>query len=198
MSTEQETTRNDATQRTLHRPADEIADRPQLKVKPISRQEPGEEADPAAADAAAASEAVAQAATIIVEPPEAEAAPELPAEQPPAEQPEAEQAPMTEAPRKLAKLPRIDPNRGPSIFATHAPPPPDEAAEKAQLATVTGRKAKEREMSAGFLLGVALIVLTLVGGVIVVRLEKHVQRLENRISTLEQGHDSAPALSRLP
>ncbi len=191
MSTE-ETTGKDAAQRNLHRPADEIADRPQLKVKPVVKPD-------AAPDAA---EAVARAATIIVEPEEAEAAvEEAVAAQPEAgepaevEEPQTERTPMAEAPRKPTRLPRIDPNRGPAVFATHAPPPADEAGEKANLATVTGRKAKERELSAGFLIGVALIVLTLVGGVVIVRLEKHVQRLESRISVLEHSQPQTAALT---
>ncbi len=185
MSTEQEEARKAPIQSTLHRPADEIADRPQLKVKPLSREGDAEEAPETEA------EAPTQAATVIVEPPEADAAPLTPAEMPPVDE-----APMDEAPRRVSKLPRIEPNREPSLYATHRPAPPDQAAEKAQLAAACGGKAREREISAGFLIGVAMIVLALIGAVVVVRLEKHVQRLESRISALEQVQPQTAALSQ--
>ncbi len=190
MSTEQESIRKTTIQRTIHRPADEIADRPQLKVKPISHEDAVEAAAEAGSEATGQS-ATAQAATIIVEQPEADTAPGAAVEMP-----EAEEAATADAPRKVSRLPRIDPNRDPSLYATHRPAPPDETAERAQLAAATGRVAKGREISAGFLIGVALIVLALVGAVTIVRLEKHVRRLESRISALEQVQPQTAALSQ--
>lgn len=206
MSTEQESTRRPSIRRMLHRPSDEIADKPQLRVQPLVRADAVDEAPEP-------TEAEARAATIVMEPVEAAAVEALAgAEEEPAggaaagdapvgddpEPAEPDQAPMAEAPRKLARLPRIDLSRDPSLYATHGPAPADEAAEKAHLAAVTGQKAKEREFSTGFLLGVALIVLTLIGAVSIVHLEKRVQRLESRVSQLEQGASQTAALTPRP
>jgi hypothetical protein len=212
MSTEQESTRKPSIQRTLHRPSDEITDKPQLRVKPLARAEGPEAASQptAAANATAAEQAVASAATIVMDPPEAEAPVETAGEaplveaveesmveepEPPAES-DADEPAMAESTRKVTRLPRIDLSRDPSLYATHRPAPADEAAEKAHLAAVTGQRPKERELSTGFLIGVGLIVLALIGGVSIVRLEKHVQRLEQRVSQLEHAPTQTAALNK--
>ncbi len=82
-------------------------------------------------------------------------------------------------------------------FATHRPAPPDEKAEVEELAAVTGVRPA-REVSTGFVLGVALIVVVLLGGIIMVRLGKKVGSLEQRISRLETTElqtAAAPLLS---
>jgi hypothetical protein len=192
MATEQESARRTSVPRTIHRPADEIADRPQLKVKPLIRQEAPDTTDEAAATPAS----VAAAATVVAEP-EAPAVPDAPELQAPAELPDAGQPSLAEPPKKVTRLPRIDPNRDPALYATHRPAPPDEAAEKAHLVAVTGQRAVERQVSSGFLIGVALIVVVLIGGVLLARMGKHVQRLDSRVSALEQSRTPASALGRL-
>jgi pyruvate/2-oxoglutarate dehydrogenase complex dihydrolipoamide acyltransferase (E2) component len=204
MSTEQESTRKTLTQGRLHRPADDILDKPQLKVKPVGSRQGPEEAGSSAMSVAeeAAATTNAQAATIVIEHPEPAAAP-APAE-PPAEMAQAPQEAPTadltavEEPRKPVKLPRIEPNKDALIYATHQPAPPDERAEKAHLAALTGRRAKEREVSLGFMVGVVAIVL-LVGGILFAGMSRHVRRLESRVSALEQGQGrtQTAAVSRL-
>jgi len=92
--------------------------------------------------------------------------------------------------RALLKTIVSSPAPQPSVrspYATYRPAPPDEAAEKEELAAVTGRKA-EREVSAGFLLGVALIIVALLGGIAIVRLHKKVDSLERRLASIEGAH----------
>lgn len=148
---------------------------------------------PASASSATADAELAAAATIIVEPapeaeaPVAEAAP-AGAEEPVITADDEPEQMAAEEPRKASKLPRIDPTREPSLYATHRSAPANEEAERAQLAALTGQKVKvqERQISTGFLLGAGLIALLLVGGVVIARMENHVRRLDNRIGLLEQ------------
>ena len=175
---------------------------------------PAASAAPAVTERAAASEDSAAAATIVVERvPEAEApvvsaapkgadtradaAAQTVVEEPVVTAAAEPEQMMGEAPRKTSKLPRLEPKRVPSLFATHRPAPPDEEAEKAQLAALTGQKAKaqDRQVSTGFLLGAALIVMLLVGGVVIARMDKHVRGLEARVSSLEQPHLRAVAVA---
>jgi hypothetical protein len=175
---------------------------------PASAEAASAKAAAAAAAPAVASDDVAAAATIIVEPakeaeaPVASDAPLGAAAMPEVEEPvvtadDEPQQLMGDVPRKTSKLPRIDPRREPSPFATHRPAPPDDEAEEAQLAAVTGRKveARERQISTGFLIGAGLIVMLLVGGVVLARMEKHVRGLESRVSALEQPHMRAVAVA---
>ncbi|MCD6416695.1 MAG: LapA family protein [Planctomycetes bacterium] len=70
-------------------------------------------------------------------------------------------------------------------YATYRSAPPGEEAEMEELAAIAGVK-RGREVSAGFLLGVALIIVALVGGLWMGRLQKKITSLENRLSQLEE------------
>lgn len=91
-------------------------------------------------------------------------------------------------------LPRIDTEKGPSPYATHRPPPNDETAEKAELAAATGgvrpEAKSDRRVSAGFVLGIALIAIALIGGIWLARLSNRMASLEERISALEPAATS--------
>ena len=168
MTDEQPTTRPAAPQSpavaaNLRRPGDDIPNRPQLKVRARTR-ETGDVAD------SAATLRRIQRKTAAPEP--SVEAPEV--------VPEAEMA-IREA-KTLVMPPAPEPGRNP--FATHGPPPPDEKAEEAELAALTDRKA-ERTVSTGFLLGVGLIVVVLVGGIWLSRLGDKVTALENRLNRIE-------------
>ncbi|MHC4789357.1 MAG: hypothetical protein ACYS8K_09180, partial [Planctomycetota bacterium] len=69
-------------------------------------------------------------------------------------------------------------------WATYRSPPPDEAAEREEL-VAAGETVQEREISAGFVLGIALVVITLACGMLIGRLQRKVRSLENRIGMLE-------------
>lgn len=88
------------------------------------------------------------------------------------------------------ELPRIDPDKGPSPYATHRPPPQDENAEKAELEAVNGEE-QAREISSGFLLGIALIVVALIGGILIARMQGKIGALERRVQNLEQAQGGA-------
>ncbi|MHC4593007.1 MAG: hypothetical protein ACYS8L_09985 [Planctomycetota bacterium] len=78
-------------------------------------------------------------------------------------------------------------------YATYRSAPADEDAEKVELAALTGTR-REREVSAGFLLGVALIIVMLAGGVLIGRLQKRVGSLESRLRILEDADMRTAAL----
>ncbi|NLW49278.1 MAG: hypothetical protein GXY85_00345 [Candidatus Brocadiaceae bacterium] len=143
---------------TIRRPGEEIANRPQLRVK--TRAEDGE-----ASDQPAPLRRVAPITTVA----------------PPADaqkQPDAE-----ERTRTVVLAPPPAPN-GRNPFATHGPPPTDEEAARAELA-VFGSGLPERRFSTGFVLGVALVVVVLVGGIWLSRLGNRVAMLENRLNRVE-------------
>lgn len=71
-------------------------------------------------------------------------------------------------------------------YATHRAAPPEEKAKQPQPVGVAADAAGPR-FSAGFILGVALIVVALLSGICLVRLGKRVGSLEQRISTLERA-----------
>jgi hypothetical protein len=88
-----------------------------------------------------------------------------------------------EAKEKSAKV-VIPPLEGRYPYATHAPPPPEsdeQGAGKPGAGT-----SSEREISTGFVLGVALIVVALAAGIFIAGLRKKVNRLESRVERLEQ------------
>jgi len=187
MSSEQEKSKKVYVKR-LHRPDDEIAEKPRLIVKPVGSRQESTEAKPGL-----------RAGTLYAA--EGEPAPEAPPSAEPVAEAQAEaqaaEPAEQETPRPSGKLPRIEPNRKPLLYATHRPPPKDEKEEQEQLAAITGRQAEQREVSAGFLLGVALIVVVLIGGIMLSRVQKRLRRLEARISLLERGNTvtaEAPAV----
>jgi hypothetical protein len=169
----------------VHRPDEEIANRPQLKVRPIGSR-PGTDSP----------KPTVRGGTLFRsadKPPDARASEAKPTD---AVREDA-------APRKAAPAPQETAEvRFP--YATHRPAPPDEKAEKAELAALTGAKA-EREIPTGLVLGLALIVVALVGGVFTVRLSKKVGALEQRLTRLERPearatvtNPQAPAAGTLP
>ena len=154
----------------VRRPADDIPRKPQLKVRPIG--------SPKEADAPAPA---VRGGTLFESQKPSGAEPAADAEGAPA--------------ARRVSLPPRDEQDVRYPYATHRPAPPDEKAEKKELAAVTGRKP-EREFSTGFVLGVALIVVVLVGGVLVARLQKKVGALEQRVSRMEGQNARTAALSR--
>ncbi len=152
----------------LHRPGDEIEETPRLKPKPVGSRTEEEKAGPAT-----------RGGTLF-------GTPNQDGTRPPEKLP------------KKIKFPRRIRDEVRSPYATYRPAPPDEAAEKQEVAAISGRPV-EREVSAGFLLGIALIIVALIGGIMIVRLGKKVGVLEQRISRLESAQGgSAIADGRLP
>lgn len=98
----------------------------------------------------------------------------------------AESAPERTAPVKRVVLPAQEGGEARYPFATYRPAPPDEKAEVEELAAVTGAKPA-REVSTGFVLGIALIVVALLSGIFIVRLGKRVNSLEKRVSRLDSA-----------
>ncbi len=130
-------------------------------------------------DTAAVDTAIAEAKTLIVEPGPAVSQPR-------------------EHPPKKVSLPAPESREVGYAFATHRPPPASRKAERAELASVTGGKPG-REVSAGFILGVGIIVITLVGGLMVARMGKRVRSLETRLGQLEAAEiEVATAEHRAP
>ncbi len=86
----------------------------------------------------------------------------------------------------------VPPLEGRYPYATYRPAPEDEDEEKRRL-EAAGGAAPERRVSTGFVLGVALIVVVLVGGIWLARLGKKVTRLESRIARLEQPAEASDA-----
>ena len=110
----------------------------------------------------------------------------------------ADSADEAREPSKKVVLRKIEEGAGRSVYATHRSPPPDERAEKQEVGAIAGRRS-ERTVSIGFLLGVALIVVVLLGGVSIVGLSKKVGALEKRVSHLETADaESLVAGSSLP
>ncbi len=89
------------------------------------------------------------------------------------------------APEEEGKKIVMPPLEGRYPYATHAPPPPDPEAERQNDKARAGASS-EREISTGFVLGIALIVLSLVAGIFILGLRKKVRRLESRVEHLEQ------------
>jgi len=143
--------------------AEQDAQRPVLKAKPVGSR----------TDADAAKAAV-RAGTLYA-PDETPAAPS-------GEQPDDERAMM-----KTIVMPPLEERDPRFLYATHRPPPPEEESAKPK-APRPSKPAEERQVSAGFLLGTALIVVVLVGGIWIARLSRKVTSLEQRISSLEGSH----------
>ncbi len=153
----------EAAEPVLHRPDDDLPERPSLKAKPPgSRQEPARNAPQtragtlfnASADAAGEGDAAKK------------------------------EKPRSRKRSRKAKSPAVVPPLGEHYpYATHRSAPPDEKAERRILAAVSG--AAERRVSTGFVLGIALVVVVLVGGIWLVRLGRKVRTLEARVARLE-------------
>jgi hypothetical protein len=154
----------------VRRPADDIPHKPQLKVRPIGSAKEADAPAPAV-----------RGGTLFESPKPSGA-------EPPAD------AGGQPAPRHVSPPPR-DEQDVRYAYATHRPAPPDEEAEKKELAAVTGRKP-DREFSTGFVLGVALILAVLVGGILIARLQNKVGALEQRVSRVEAQNPRTVALTR--
>ena len=161
----------------LHRPGDDIPNRPRLKVK--------QQGEPKEAPSPDAPRPATLRGTLFG--PQKGDSP-LPADMSPQDVSEDEKS-VREA--KTVVVP--PPNGYP--FATHRPPLPDEKAEKAELAAITGRKV-ERDVSTGFVLGIALVVIMLVGGVLIAKLGNKVAALETRVHKLEGAGVQTAALDQ--
>jgi len=153
----------------LHRPTDDVNDRPSLKVKPRGSRD----GDPAPAEQRAEEPTQAAEEPSGAEEPKPAEASGSPAEKGPAK------------PRKKVSLPPREEVEARQAYATYRPAPAGKAGERKQLATVN-RGAGEREISAGFVLGVALILVATIAGVLIMRLRARVGRLETRVQELEQ------------
>ena len=154
----------------VRRPADDIPHKPQLKVRPIGSAKEADAPAPAV-----------RGGTLFESQKPSGAEPAADAEGQP-------------APRHVSLPPR-DEQDVRHAYATHRPAPPDEKAEKEELAAVTGHKP-EREFSTGLVLGAALILAVLVGGILIARLQKKVGALEQRISRVEGQNVRTAALPR--
>lgn len=148
----------------MRRPDDEIVNRPTLKVRTRDGDESGDEAEPA--------RPTVRLGTLVSGPPDADAP---------------KRGPIANiAGAQTVVVPPAAEGEQRFAYATHRPPPPDEKAERRQLAALTGRK-QDREVSTGFVLGIALIVVVLLGGILIARLSNRVQVLEQKIVRLEGG-----------
>jgi hypothetical protein len=85
-------------------------------------------------------------------------------------------------PRKVV----MPPLEGRYPYATYRSAPADEKAEKEELKAVSDSGA-ERRISTGFVLGIALVVVVLLGGIWLARLGNKVQSLQNRVARLEEA-----------
>jgi hypothetical protein len=160
---------------SVHRPEEDIANKPQLKVRPIGSRASADSPKP-----------TVRGGTLFRSPEKPSAS--WAAEAPPPDVLTEDAVPKKAAPaaQEAAEV------RFP--YATHRTAPPDEKAEKAELAALTGPKA-EREISTGLVLGLALIAVALVSGVFTVRLMKKVGALEQRLSKLERPDARATVTS---
>ena len=156
----------------LHRPTDDLKELPRLKPKPVGSRPEAEVSTPP----------VRAGTLFAVEHGKGVA----------------DSADAAREPSKKVVLRKIEEGAGRSVYATHRLAPPDERAEKEEVGAIGGRRS-ERTVSTGFLLGVALIVVVLLGGVFIVRLSKKVGALEKRVSHLETANaESLAAGSSLP
>ncbi|MHC5035096.1 MAG: hypothetical protein ACYTFZ_08675 [Planctomycetota bacterium] len=158
-------------------PGQDIAHRPHLKVKPIGSRRGG--------DDDAADTPTVKAGTLF-------AGRETSEESGTEGQGANAAADGSTGPRRVVlPMPGMTELRFP--YATYRSAPADEDAEKVELAALTGTR-REKEVSAGFLLGVALIILMLAGGVLIGRLQKRVGSLESRLRILEDADMRTAAL----
>lgn len=159
-------------QADLHRPGEDIERPPRLKVKPVGSRSEAEVPGP-----------TVRGGTLFGDQE--------------AEGPPAADAPEQRPPKKVVHV-RREQGEVRHPYATYRSAPPDEAAEKRELAAIAGSKPP-REVSTGFVLGIALIVVALLSGIFIVRLSKKVGALEARITRLESaGTKSVIAQRRLP
>ncbi|MFO8006584.1 MAG: hypothetical protein R6V05_02495 [Candidatus Brocadiia bacterium] len=142
----------------VRRPDQDIPDRPRLRVRSRDQAE-GEEA---------AERPAVRAGSLFKADGEGEGK---------GEEGEAE---PTERPKVV-----VPPLEGRYPYATYRSAPEDEEAEQRRL-EAAGGTSTERRVSTGFVLGVALVVVVLVGGIWLAHLGKKVGRLESRITRLEQ------------
>ncbi len=158
----------------VHRPEEDIANKPLLKVRPMGSRTSADSPKPSV-----------RGGTLF-----------RPAERPFEPRPAEARPPEADKEETPSRSDSHADEQAPDVrfaYATHRSAPADEEAEKAELAALTGRKA-EREISTGLLLGVALIVVALVGGIFVVRLNKKVTTLEQRLAKLETPRAPAAVL----
>jgi len=163
------------TDSAVHRPDEEIANKPQLKVRPIGSRIPADSPKP-----------TVRGGTLFrspAKPSETRASEAMPWDDSTEDDPPRKAAPVAQETAEV-RFP----------YATHRSAPADEKAEKAELAALTGAKA-EREVPTGLVLGLALIAIALVSGVFIVRLTKKVGALEQRLTKLERPDAHATATS---
>ncbi|MFO7957942.1 MAG: hypothetical protein R6X33_12675 [Candidatus Brocadiia bacterium] len=174
---EQATTRSsDASSEDNVRRPDQDIRRPRLRVKPVGSR-----------DGSAPQQAQKRNGTLFegdadAEPPAEEQAPQgespRPAQPAASDESDGEQA----AERRKVVVPPLE---GRYPYATYRSAPPEDEAAEAEESKSPAGAVSEREISAGFLLGVALVVVVLVGGIWLARLQNKVGNLEARISQLE-------------
>jgi len=163
----------------LRRPDEDIAHRPHLKVRPMGSRAPAEPAKQAVRGASLFRPA---------EKPEEEAKPS----------PTVSTAEPADEPKTKNSVPPPEQDVGARLaFATHRPAPPDEKAEKEELAAIAGPKP-QREISTPLVLGVALIVVAWLCGIFIVRLHRKVDALETRLTKLEPPRGRTTAVRQQP
>jgi cobalamin biosynthesis Mg chelatase CobN len=174
---EQTTTRSsDASSEDNVRRPDQDIRRPRLRVKPVGSR-----------DGSAPQQAQKRNGTLFEG--DADAGPRAEEEASQGESPRpAQQTASDDSDGEQAAEPRkvvVPPLEGRYPYATYRSAPSEDEAEEAEERKAPGRTGSEREISAGFLLGVALVVVVLVGGIWLARLQNKVGNLEARISQLE-------------
>jgi len=92
--------------------------------------------------------------------------------------------PSDQKPRKKVALPSAADEIFRYPYATHRHPPLTEEEEKQELVQFGGTPPA-REYSTGFILGIAIIVVSLITGIVLVRLHHRVKTLERRLDGVE-------------
>jgi len=156
---------------TIIQPAGPDAARPVLKAKPVGSRLEGDSAHPSV-----------RAGTLYS--PEGAA-------RPAGIQSDGEDNLKAKAMLRTIVMPPPDEHDPRYLYATHRPPPSDDSADKEEVAVRTGATPQTRS-SAGFLWGIALVILLLMGTVFV-GLSMKIRGLERRISRLETGTPAAVA-----
>ncbi len=162
--------------RNVRRPDQDIR-RPRLRVKPVGSR-----------DGAAARQARKRNGTLFEGEADSTTSTEETTAQGDAARPEQpspaeESAPDEDAPKDKKVV--VPPLQRQYPYATYRSAPTDPEDEAPEQKQASAKPFAEREISTGFLLGVALVVVVLVGGIWVARLQNRVAGLEARISQLE-------------
>jgi len=93
--------------------------------------------------------------------------------------------PSDQKPRKKVALPSAADEIFRYPYATHRHPPLTEEEEKQELVQFGGTPPA-KEYSTGFILGIAIIIVSLITGIVLARLHRRVKTLERRLEGVEE------------